>query len=146
MILSGIRARIYSCLNLVPGTIARPNCPNGKRALFYRDAQGVHRPLLDHLKMKMTGRDNIRDRIGFLGGTEYFQQMLGIDERTTFLPKALRRLVFDNNKLATWKRIAVEKHWDVVWDSEGVKSYFLAVEPKTGTLFMKPGVMARIAA
>jgi hypothetical protein len=144
MILSGIKARVYNYLHLVPGTVARPNCPNGKKALFYRDEKGVHRPLFDHLKMKFGFNDNIRARIGFLGEAKYFRQMLGIDERVAFLPREIRRLVFDENKMAAWKRFAVNRHFDFIWNGEGLKTFCLEIEPKSGTLFMQPGAWARI--
>jgi len=144
MFLSRIKANIYRSLNLVPGTVARPNCPQGRRELFYRDAQGRHRPLRDHLKMKLGLQDDIRARIGFLGGTEYFRRMLGIEEKTTFLPRAIRSLVFDENKMAAWKRFAVNKHFDFTWDGDGVKSFYLEIEPKSGTLYMQPGNWARV--
>jgi len=142
-----IRSRIYSVFNLVPGTVARPENPNGKRALFYRDNKGQHWPLRDLVKTKLGLK--IEPRISFLGTPGYFRTIvdpIGDSDpelgngKVNHLSREIREMIFRGNQVSCWIRM---NHGmaDAIWDAEGIRVFTLSVEPKTGTLFMAPRAM-----
>jgi hypothetical protein len=131
-----IKARLYNRLRLVSGTVARPETPNGKRALFYCDKKGNHWPLKDLLKMKLGLKPG--PRIGFLGTPQYFREMMGLDSRVNHLSPEIRQMLFEGHKITTWDRLFINKARDFIWDENGLTAFSLKVETKTGTLFMGP--------
>jgi len=142
--INGIRSRIYSLFNLVPGTVARPHNPEGQRALFYRDKKGQHWPLRDLFKSKLGLKNG--PRISFLGTPGYYRSILDPAEaadpeisngKSHHLPLEVRQLIFEENRLVCWLRM-MHGMADAIWDAEGIKVYNLKVEPRTGTLFMAP--------
>jgi hypothetical protein len=100
--LSKIGQRILSCFGLHSGTVVYPKNPAGKRAIFYKDKKGEHRPVSDYLR-SVAGIKQPNNRIAFLMLPVRFREIMdpSLDYKAVrSLPLSFKEEIFADQRAA----------------------------------------------